>query len=89
MFYILITYNNHPKILCLENDKSLQRLRLRYNAQVVCKPPSDRTLQRWRSSNKARALCGCWISASRGARCDVHNRQSWLTVYYMKAGHKP
>lgn len=42
------------------------------------KPPSRKTVKRWRLSGKVRAVDGCWLKAGE-ARCK-HNQPSWLTL---------
>jgi hypothetical protein len=55
-------------------------VRMYPNVQEVTKPPSDRTIRRWKQRKLCRAICGCYIPCIRGQRCEVHNKMSWLTA---------
>jgi hypothetical protein len=87
--YILLEYgffkHMQRKIMIVSEDKFHEvypLLRYKYNAREVCKPPSKRTLRRWKRSNRGRAICGCWVPFERGERCYTHNAMSWLSASY-------
>lgn len=48
----------------------------------VSKPPSSRTIRRWKRCGYARAICGCKIREARGGRCEKHGKMSWITAFY-------
>lgn len=87
MKYILIDVSSSArKVLCISDEsrfeKILASLKKQFSCREVTKPPSQRTIRRWRKSGRCRALCGCWISCTRGERCQKHNCMSWLTAVY-------
>jgi hypothetical protein len=87
MKYILVDFSNSTrKILCVSDESKfeiiLAHFRKRFSCREVTKPPSKRTVRRWRKSGRCKALCGCWISCGRGERCQKHNCMSWLTAVY-------
>jgi hypothetical protein len=89
--YILVDISTSArKLLCVSEEsefaKVLARLKLRYNCREVSRPPSQRTIQRWRARGKCKAVCGCWIACARGERCLEHNAMSWLTAVYNMYG---
>lgn len=85
--YLMVDIDNYNrKILCLPDEgsfrKALARFKLNYACREVTQPPSQRTIRRWREYGRCKAICGCWISTERGARCETHNVMSWLTAVY-------
>lgn len=87
MKYLMV---NKPrlKIVPVDNNslkEAFRNLSIRgYNPREVAKPPSKRTIRRWRKQGKCRALCGCFIPCVSGERCYNHNEMSWLTALNIK-----
>jgi hypothetical protein len=85
MKYIIV---NTFRVVPVQDDvynKVINHLRFRgYTCHEAVKPPAKRTLRRWAQQNRAKAICGCWVNAARGTRCEAHNVMSWLTVLQRK-----
>jgi hypothetical protein len=79
--YILLEFSFKPtrrKILCVKDlgfPQVIRDLSKRYSVRETVKPPSKRTLRRWRASGIMRAICGCTVRP--GERCETHNAMSW------------
>ena len=85
MRYVLINIScNKRKVIpiCEENfNKVYPLLCYKYSGtQEIRKPPSNYLIDTWRANNRARALCGCWVVGQ--ARCEAHNKMSWLSAVY-------
>ena len=84
MKYILLEFSFKPtrrKILCvqdLEFPQAMKYLRKRYSVRETVKPPSKRTLRRWRQYGKMKAICGCAVPLD--GRCQAHNAMSWRSA---------
>lgn len=84
MKYILLEFAFKPtrrKILCvndLEFAQVMRYLRKRYSVRETVKPPSKRTLRRWRQYGKMKAICGCAVRP--GERCEAHSAMSWQSA---------
>jgi hypothetical protein len=86
MQYLVATYKfnrGHPtKLINVADDVRIEEVRKNlwchgWITMIVKKPPSKRTLRRWKQENRARAIDNCWVV---GYCSCSHGKRSWLNI---------
>jgi hypothetical protein len=84
MRYLLVDLHNFKRkiipICEYDFEKVHRTVSYKYSCREITKPPSARTLRRWKNSSRCKAICGCWIDNLSGERCSIHNCMSWLSA---------
>ncbi len=87
----LLLHKYHYQVVSVANDNEVVQAQNLFNSRgyqvkvLTQKPPAKRTLRRWKQTNRAKALDGCYVqglcSCEHGTRSwlaiDMHSKPSW------------